>query len=174
MPKPKVQHGAPSWLSNSSFSENLLPPPPSVSTTKATEHLYGKEGVSDETEKREESKRTESSSSDSQSEAEEKSRQKRQRKKLNKKEKKKEEQKKRRKQRKHETGDAIKQNYGSLEGQSVDRKSVVKSWADRTTLNVREEYYVDTRGDRDNLAFASLYRSASARHLVVWHQNQGV
>jgi hypothetical protein len=68
---------------------------------------------------------------------------------------KKEDGRKRRKERK-QTGDDL--QIGSLEGQSVDRKAAVKAWADGKS-NVTKEYYVDTRGDRDNLAFGSLYRS---------------
>jgi len=68
----------------------------------------------------------------------------------------KEEERKRRKKRK-QTGDEL--QIGSLEAQSADRKAGVKAWTDGKE-NVPKEYYVDTRGDRDNLAFGSLYRSA--------------
>jgi hypothetical protein len=87
----------------------------------------------------------------------EKSRRKRRKEKRRRKHKKeeKEDGRKRRKERK-QTGDDL--QIGSLEGQSVDRKAAVKAWADGKS-NVTKEYYVDTRGDRDNLAFGSLYRS---------------
>lgn len=86
----------------------------------------------------------------------EKSRHRRRKEKRRRKRKKEEkEERKRRKERK-QTGDTL--QIGSLEGQSVDRKAAVKAWADGKS-NAAKEYYVDTRGDRDNLAFGSLYRS---------------
>lgn len=164
----QVPYGTRSWLSNSSFSENLLPPSSSFPASKAIEQLYGKD-VLDEVEKREgkgtEGERvriepgpeTASSTPDSDFSEGESSRQKRRKGKRHRKRKEeKEEERKRRKKRK-QTGDEI--QIGSLEAQSVDRKAGVKAWADGKE-NVAKEYYVDTRGDRDNLAFGSLYRSA--------------
>ncbi|KAG0609755.1 hypothetical protein M758_7G011500 [Ceratodon purpureus] len=171
----QVPQGTPSWLSNSSFSENLLPPPPSFSASEVIEHLYGKD-VRDEIEKREGKgakkeragveRGTETPSSTSDSDVSkgdrEKSRHKRRKEKRHRRRKReeKEEGRKRRKERK-QTGDDL--QIGSLEGQSVDRKAAVKAWADGK-LNVAKEYYVDTRGDRDNLAFGSLYRMDVARY----------
>lgn len=166
----------------SSFSENLLPPPSSFSASKAIEQLCGKD-VLDEIEKREgkgtEGERvrvepgpeTASSTPDSEFSEGESSRQRRRKEKRHRKRKKeeKEEERKRRKKRK-QTGDEL--QIGSLEAQSVDRKAAVKAWADGKE-NVAKEYYMDTRGDRDNLAFGSLYRSAQQWIFVVWRQDQG-
>ena len=153
-------------MSNSSFSENLLPPPLSFSASKVIEQ----KDVLDKIEKREDQgteerarvAETETPSSTSDSDVSkgpdgEKSRHKRRKEKRRRKRKKeeKEEERKKRKERK-KTGDDL--QIGSLLGQSVDRKAAVKAWADGKS-NVMKEYYVDTRGDRDNLAFGSLYRS---------------
>lgn len=39
------------------------------------------------------------------------------------------------------------------------RKQNTKSWSTNANANTNKEYYFDSRGDRDNLAFGSLYRS---------------
>jgi hypothetical protein len=38
----------------------------------------------------------------------------------------------------------------------TERKAAVKTWVEETPLS--QDYYFDTKGDRDNLAFGSLYR----------------
>ncbi|XP_058722605.1 uncharacterized protein LOC131594475 isoform X2 [Vicia villosa] len=43
------------------------------------------------------------------------------------------------------------------------RKSRVRAWADSET-NTAKDYYFDSNGDRDNLAFGSMYRMDVARH----------
>ena len=67
---------------------------------------------------------------------------------------------KRRKEREKEKEKA-KAEAASLERLRVpagtDRKAAVKTWVEEAPLTA--EYYFDTKGDRDNLAFGSLYRS---------------
>ncbi|KAI4326320.1 hypothetical protein MLD38_031646 [Melastoma candidum] len=45
-----------------------------------------------------------------------------------------------------------------------DRKASVRVWADSGVLKPSKEYFVDLKGDRDNLAFGSLYRMDVARY----------
>eukprot|EP00897_Mesotaenium_endlicherianum_P007416 jgi/Mesen1/6702/ME000343S05865 len=52
---------------------------------------------------------------------------------------------------------AGREGIGSLAGSAVERKPAVSRWMESKALPP-QEYYVDTRGDRDNLAFGSLYR----------------
>lgn len=63
----------------------------------------------------------------------------------------KEKRKKRRRERSAERrGAGSFADYGS-------RKSNVRAWADSETKSSKD-YYLDSRGDRDNLAFGCLYR----------------
>ena len=69
---------------------------------------------------------------------------------------------KRRRKRSRERGDDGAGEFGS-------RKSDVRAWAG-SALKPAKDYYFDSRGDRDNLAFGSIYRYAlgffqSMRHL---------
>lgn len=68
--------------------------------------------------------------------------------------------KKRRRERSVERGSGAFADYGS-------RKSGVRVWADSET-KPSKDYYLDSHGDRDNLAFGSLYRyfAISAKLLI--------
>lgn len=158
--------GAPSWLSNSSFSENLLPPPLNSLASKGNKHPYGRD-ILDEIEEKEGKgavrerfraelgTETASSTSDSDLSKEDEGEKSRRKRRKEKRRKRRKEERKKRKERKR-TGDEL--QIGTLD-QSVDRKAVVKTWADGK-VSLPKEYFVDTRGDRDNLAFGSLYRYA--------------
>ncbi|XP_019430339.1 PREDICTED: protein NRDE2 homolog isoform X1 [Lupinus angustifolius] len=62
--------------------------------------------------------------------------------------------KRKKKKRKHERSEL--DGYGS-------RKSRVRAWADSET-NTSKDYYIDSHGDPDNLAFGSMYRMDIARY----------
>ncbi|XP_024385096.1 uncharacterized protein [Physcomitrium patens] len=163
--------GAPSWLSNSSFSENLLPPPLNSLASKGNKHPYGRD-ILDEIEEKEGKgavrerfraelgTETASSTSDSDLSKEDEGEKSRRKRRKEKRRKRRKEERKKRKERKR-TGDEL--QIGTLD-QSVDRKAVVKTWADGK-VSLPKEYFVDTRGDRDNLAFGSLYRMDIARYV---------
>jgi type IV secretory pathway VirB10-like protein len=141
-----------SWLSNPSFSESLLPPPPppptriTVTTAAGTavDAVLERETVAEEEEEEDE-------------EDEQLQQQKHKHKKHS--SKKKEDRRKKRKERKPTAvADDDDKHIGSLQGHALDRKNAVKIWADRNAAHLPREYYLDSRGDRDNLAFGSLYR----------------
>ncbi|MED6172880.1 hypothetical protein PIB30_054061, partial [Stylosanthes scabra] len=52
---------------------------------------------------------------------------------------------------------------GGLDGYS-SRKSGVRAWADSESSTAAKDYYFDSHGDRDNLAFGSIYRMDVARY----------
>ncbi|XP_056168937.1 uncharacterized protein LOC115676257 isoform X2 [Syzygium oleosum] len=66
---------------------------------------------------------------------------------------------KRRRKRSRERGDDGAGEFGS-------RKSDVRAWAG-SALKPAKDYYFDSRGDRDNLAFGSIYRMDVARHKIL-------
>ena len=51
-------------------------------------------------------------------------------------------------------------------GEYGSRKSDVRAWADADG-RPSKDYYFDSNGDRDNLAFGSLYRYLCRRNLIV-------
>jgi len=148
-----------SWLSNPSFSESLLPPPPppptriTVTTAAgaAVDAVLERETVAEEEEEDEEDEQLQQ--------------QKHRHKKHS--SKKKEDRRKKRKERKPTAAaDDDDKHIGSLQGHALDRKNAVKIWADRNAAHLPREYYLDSRGDRDNLAFGSLYRWVCLCNLV--------
>ncbi|KAF8014577.1 hypothetical protein BT93_H0410 [Corymbia citriodora subsp. variegata] len=66
---------------------------------------------------------------------------------------------KRRRRRSRERGGDGAGDFGS-------RKSDVRAWAG-SALKPAKDYYFDSRGDRDNLAFGSIYRMDVARHKLL-------
>lgn len=66
---------------------------------------------------------------------------------------------KRRRRRSRERGDDGAGDFGS-------RKSDVRAWAG-SAVKPAKDYYFDSRGDRDNLAFGSIYRMDVARHRLL-------
>jgi hypothetical protein len=146
-----LQQQQESWLSNPSFSESLLPPPPPTRITVTTvagaavDAVLERETVAEEEDEEDE-------------EDEQLQQQKHKHKKHS--SKKKEDRRKKRKERKPTAAaaDDDDKHIGSLQGHALDRKNAVKIWADRNAAHLPREYYLDSRGDRDNLAFGSLYR----------------
>ncbi|XP_023745641.1 uncharacterized protein LOC111893790 isoform X2 [Lactuca sativa] len=142
---------APGWLSNTSFTADISTINDVVSTRY---HHYSEpdddeeEETATETEERRPQSRYElvdSSASDQDIDGNNRS--------SNKKEK--------RKRRKTKKGAA---SSGYEYGPS-SRKQNIQSWANNaTTSSANKEYYFDSRGDRDNLAFGSLYRMDVARY----------
>lgn len=51
-------------------------------------------------------------------------------------------------------------------GEYGSRKSDVRAWADADG-RPSKDYYFDSNGDRDNLAFGSLYRYLCRRNLII-------
>lgn len=130
---------APQWLSNSSFTVDLS----TINDAVASLHQRDADSEPESEEERErEDKETarasyellESSESDGDSRRERKRRSKK---------------KKRKRERSREGGDAI-ADFGA-------RKSGVRAWAGRDYTHSKE-YYFDSDGDRNNLAFGCLYR----------------
>lgn len=170
-----------SWLSNSSFSKGLLLPPSTFPVNKAIEFLYGKESLA-AVEKIDDIRRetlgarnargAESPTSISDSDISEEEREgekvelgrahKKQKEKWRRKQKKKEERRKRRELK--QTGDD--REISSLEGRALNRKTSVKIWAEGRE-KLLKEYYFDSHGDKDNLAFGSLYRCVYAYPIVL-------
>ncbi|CAA2938938.1 NRDE2 homolog isoform X1 [Olea europaea subsp. europaea] len=70
--------------------------------------------------------------------------------------------KKKKKKRKRENGRSSSYDYAATFSSST-RKPDVKKWANSSTSSDKE-YYFDSHGDRDNLAFGSLYRMDMARY----------
>ncbi|KAL0356389.1 UNVERIFIED_CONTAM: hypothetical protein Sradi_4085800 [Sesamum radiatum] len=68
--------------------------------------------------------------------------------------------KKKRRKREESTGSRPLYNYATL---SSSRNSGVQKWASSSTSNDKD-YYFDSRGDRDNLAFGCIYRMDVARY----------
>lgn len=64
---------------------------------------------------------------------------------------------KRKRKRKQYSEDGAPNDYGS-------RKSGVRSWAAASNTKPTKEYFFDSRGDRDSLAFGCLYRMDVPRH----------
>lgn len=161
------------WLQNPSFSESLLPPAPDFTAGKVIENLLGRETLVEferrqsqgtNVEGRNDDPGTESGSSMSDAdigkgEGEQAERKKR---KAKRRRKQKKEDRSRHREQRQTGGDDW--QIGSLEGQSLDRKTVVKAWVDKKSKMVKE-YYFDSRGDRDNIAFGSLYRCVFSVHL---------
>ncbi|XP_022923904.1 protein NRDE2 homolog isoform X5 [Cucurbita moschata] len=54
-------------------------------------------------------------------------------------------------------------------GEYGSRKSDVRAWADAADGRPSKDYYFDSNGDRDNLAFGSLYRMDVARYRPLNH-----
>ncbi|KAJ7975310.1 protein NRDE2-like isoform X1 [Quillaja saponaria] len=140
----------PQWLSNSSFNTDLSIINDSVasqldlSTTQIEQEQEEAEDEDDD--KRTQRKPSssyeilESSGSDRDSESE-------------KREKKRRKKKKRKRRGSDDRGGV---DYGS-------RKSRVRAWADAES-NAAKDYYIDSHGDRDNLAFGCIYRMDLARY----------
>ncbi|KAI3454346.1 hypothetical protein Pfo_011009 [Paulownia fortunei] len=70
--------------------------------------------------------------------------------------------KKKKKRRKESRGSRPSYNYAATLS-SNSRKSGVQKWVSSSTSN-EKEYYFDSRGDRDNLAFGCIYRMDLARY----------
>ncbi|KAH6815829.1 hypothetical protein C2S51_020649 [Perilla frutescens var. frutescens] len=70
--------------------------------------------------------------------------------------------KKKKKRRKESSGSRIFDGYAATLSSS-SRKAGVQKWASSSAAN-EKEYYFDSRGDRDNLAFGSIYRMDVARY----------
>ncbi|KAJ9542452.1 hypothetical protein OSB04_028958 [Centaurea solstitialis] len=143
---------APGWLSNTSFTADLS----TINTTVLPSRVYHFSEPEEETEEaaaEQEERRPEaryelvdSSASDQDEDVEESGRS------SNKKEK--------RKRKKRKKG-----AHGDYEHGPTSRKQNIQSWANNASnSSANKEYYFDSRGDRDNLAFGSLYRMDVARY----------
>ncbi|KAL3687491.1 hypothetical protein R1sor_013800 [Riccia sorocarpa] len=163
------QRPAPEWLSNSSFSESLLPPPLPSAPSPVPASFPGADAVKEDLSKTGPAEQLQESvlSSDVSSSADEDAERKlaeRKRRKKKKRRKREEEERKAEKRRKKESAeDADTRKIGALDSSAVERKSAVSVWADLNE-SLPKEYYFDSRGDRDNLAFGSLYRMDIARY----------
>ncbi|KAL2629502.1 hypothetical protein R1flu_014188 [Riccia fluitans] len=164
------QRQAPQWLSNTSFSESLLPPPlPDLSSAAqalfpaadVAEKDFKKVGSHDE---HEEAVRSSDVTLSTDEDAERELAERRRRKKKKRRRKREEEERRfEKRRRKEKADDADTRKIGALDSSSVQRKSAVSVWADLNE-SLPKEYYFDSRGDRDNLAFGSLYRMDVARY----------
>lgn len=136
-------------MQNASFSESLLPAraPPVLEEEKGGEEAKAVEppaaGSLDQP----------SSEGNSDDSAEDRRRRRRRKRRKRK-------QEEERKSKRHESQSSFvdEKAIGSLAGSAVKRKAAVTSWADGKTP--QREYFFDVQGDRDNLAFGSLYRCA--------------
>ncbi|KAJ7520618.1 hypothetical protein O6H91_19G013800 [Diphasiastrum complanatum] len=159
---------APSWLSLSSFSESLLPPrhqTPIFYQQELEEDEDIKGRASNSKQERPEYKVLSSSTDDRSTDTEDKEHKAVQReiKRKRRRKRRKEEEEKKKASRTKDLkwqGDASK--IGTLKG-LADRKASTGIWADKQA-NLSKDYYFDTHGDRDNLAFGSLYRMDVARY----------
>ncbi|KAM1938381.1 hypothetical protein FF1_015989 [Malus domestica] len=143
----------PQWLSNTSFTTQLsaindavaahFKPEPPPSPPAPHEHEQG-----DVRSQAQPYEMLESSSGSDRSDERERTKKK--------KKKKSKRRKKRRRESSVERGSGAFADYGS-------RKSGVRVWADSET-KPSKDYYLDSHGDRDNLAFGSLYRMDIARY----------
>lgn len=132
---------APQWLTNSSFTVDVSTISAAVASLHRRDAEWGPEPESEEEREREDKATAkasyellESSESDGDSRRERKRRSKK---------------KKRKRERSRERGDAV-ADFGA-------RKSGVRAWAGPDHKPAKE-YYFDSHGDRDNLAFGCLYR----------------
>ncbi|KAG8378654.1 hypothetical protein BUALT_Bualt07G0007800 [Buddleja alternifolia] len=71
--------------------------------------------------------------------------------------------KKRRRKREESSGSRPPYDYGATLSSS-SRKPGVQKWSSTSSTSNDKEYYFDSRGDRDNLAFGSVYRMDVARY----------
>lgn len=72
---------------------------------------------------------------------------------------------------KHKRRKKIRENSSSRSSYAYDaysRKPGIDKWASHSTSATDKEYYFDSRGDRDNLAFGSIYRLISLSFLLVY------
>ncbi|XP_024528275.1 protein NRDE2 homolog [Selaginella moellendorffii] len=139
---------APTWLSNASFSESLLPPRP-VSVAVAQPSFREGDG-------------SDSNGDDAEPLGEKKDGGKE---KKRKKEKDKEDKQRKKHKKKEQSEDTV---IGALKGTRSERKASGGIWAG----DAGKDWYFDFRGDKDNLAFESLYRHDIARYHL--HQSKEV
>lgn len=142
---------APGWLSNTSFTADLS----TINNVVSSRHDHYseteeevEEAAAEQEERRPDARYdlVDSSASDQDHDLDESSRS------SNKKEK--------RKRRKRKKGAQSDYEYGPS-----SRKQNIQSWANSASnSSANKEYYFDSRGDRDNLAFGSLYRMDVARY----------
>nr|XP_043632283.1 nuclear exosome regulator NRDE2 [Erigeron canadensis] len=139
----------PNWLSNTSFTVDIstITPPPLQSHQPEPEEEQEDEKEVELVEQERQNRQTryelvESSESDQELDEKRKRRKKDKKKKKNKKEKK------------------------DVEYGPNSRKQNIQSWAASNDSIRDKEYYFDSRGDRDNLAFGSLYRMDVARYKI--------
>lgn len=146
------------WLSNPSFSASLLPedkPLPSLYDKKEKDDEK-RDGVFKEKVQKYVSSDENLLRSDN-SDQKKESRRRKKRRKEGTERKPNEGKKKKHKRRNNEA------EIGSLAGLDVERKATVKTWVG-VSGNLPKEYFFDTRGDKDNLAFGSLYALDIARY----------
>ncbi|KAL6583693.1 hypothetical protein OROMI_002982 [Orobanche minor] len=72
--------------------------------------------------------------------------------------------KKKKRRRKEASGSYASYNSYAATLSSSSRKPDVKKWAAASTNSNEKDYYFDSRGDRDNLAFGCIYRMDVARY----------
>nr|XP_027122944.1 protein NRDE2 homolog [Coffea arabica] len=74
--------------------------------------------------------------------------------------------KKKRRRRELSSNAASLHEYGLASSSSSSRKADIRAWASSTsdTTGSTKEYYFDSKGDRDNLAFGCIYRMDVARY----------
>ncbi|KAI4347330.1 hypothetical protein L6164_008147 [Bauhinia variegata] len=140
------------WLSNASFTTDISVINDAVASQLNQEERVdedqGSEDEGDDQDRRVDNRAQRKFSSSYEilesSESDERGREKEKRKKK----------KKRKRERVREKGGL--DDYGS-------RKSHVRAWADSKS-NTTKDYYIDSHGDRDNLAFGSIYRMDIARY----------
>ncbi|XP_030541167.2 nuclear exosome regulator NRDE2 isoform X2 [Rhodamnia argentea] len=149
-----VAPGVPQWLSNSSFAADFAAINEAVSSIHDRHASPDSESESDDGRGREREGDLPASGTSyallesSESGGDSKSESTRRKKKS-----------KRRRKRSRERGDDGAGDLGS-------RKSDVRAWAG-SAFKPAKDYYFDSRGDRDNLAFGSIYRMDVARHKLL-------
>ncbi|KAL3628942.1 hypothetical protein CASFOL_027988 [Castilleja foliolosa] len=80
---------------------------------------------------------------------------------------------KKKKRRKEESGGSrASYSYAATISSSL-RKPGVQKWTSSSPISNEKEYYLDSRGDRDNLAFGCIYRMDVARYKLYNKKNSG-